>query len=249
MRFGVRLPLIYNIYQRYYFYLSRIFFGVFYEPEFKKLEILAKRNEDGIAVDVGSNVGLSVISLNKALGVRRFICFEPNPELAQQAKDRFRRYPRLSVEINQTALGAAPKTCDLLIPIINGVKLHGRALISSIGEVDWNQTISKRYKESWERFVVSCVTLDSYDVSPYLIKIDVEGGELEVLEGSRETIKRAKPIIFIECTETFKEVSLILNEFGYSAFELVNGAWVQSQGKCKNQVFVTAMNLNSNFLN
>lgn len=40
--------------------------------------------------------------------------------------------------------------------------------------------------------------LDSFDLSPDFIKLDVEGMELEVLMGGKETILRSKPLIMFE---------------------------------------------------
>ena len=42
------------------------------------------------------------------------------------------------------------------------------------------------------------ITIDSFAVKVDLIKLDVEGMELRVLEGGRHTIARDKPIIFLE---------------------------------------------------
>lgn len=66
---------------------------------------------------------------------------------------------------------------------------------------------------------VRCRTLDSYhleDVS--LIKIDVEGHEMEVLEGSLKTISRCKPTIYVENDRTGKEQDLcdFIESLGYS---------------------------------
>jgi hypothetical protein len=51
--------------------------------------------------------------------------------------------------------------------------------------------------------MLSCpsVTLDKFCLShrpPTLIKIDVEGGELEVLRGAREALVHHKPVLVIE---------------------------------------------------
>jgi hypothetical protein len=55
------------------------------------------------------------------------------------------------------------------------------------------------------------------------IKIDVEGSELEVLHGARETIKNNSPIILIELLNSHKNaehntimVTTFLEELGYS---------------------------------
>ena len=68
------------------------------------------------------------------------------------------------------------------------------------------------------------MTLDSFqfdDVS--LIKIDVEGHELEVLEGARDTIKRCKPVLYVESDRVSKveDLCYCLELYSYRMVEYV----------------------------
>lgn len=65
---------------------------------------------------------------------------------------------------------------------------------------------------------ISVTTLDAMEIrSPRLIKIDVEGSELCVLEGGRDTIRRWNPLILVELqTRTARSSArAFLGEFGY----------------------------------
>lgn len=52
--------------------------------------------------------------------------------------------------------------------------------------------------ESAKGSEVKVISIDSLNVSPGLIKIDVQGFEEEVIKGASETIKRCKPVLCVE---------------------------------------------------
>jgi hypothetical protein len=59
---------------------------------------------------------------------------------------------------------------------------------------------------------------DDLGLKPVAAKIDVEGLELDVLEGMRETLATAEPILMIECSEHTPEVVALLAEYGYRTY-------------------------------
>ncbi|WP_104761814.1 FkbM family methyltransferase, partial [Helicobacter cetorum] len=74
-----------------------------------------------------------------------------------------------------------------------------------------------------EKGVFKLIALDSINLKDYgferldFIKIDVENHEIEMLEGALETLKKYRPIIFIETFENNKDrVFSILDSLGYS---------------------------------
>ena len=64
-------------------------------------------------------------------------------------------------------------------------------------------------------------TLDSFNLRNIsFIKIDVEGYEINLLKGAYDTIKRDKPVIFIEKTITNdNDLVNFLNDLGYDIFK------------------------------
>jgi hypothetical protein len=55
---------------------------------------------------------------------------------------------------------------------------------------------------------------------PAVVKIDVEGAELAVLEGMRETIRRHRPAIICELHDTHREFVAFMEEAGYRLINL-----------------------------
>ena len=70
---------------------------------------------------------------------------------------------------------------------------------------------------------VKTETLDSVviqDRTPSLIKIDVEGHEIEVLQGGKNTLSKAKPLLIIESFPPKQSTVLsLLNELGYHSID------------------------------
>lgn len=64
---------------------------------------------------------------------------------------------------------------------------------------------------------VKLETLDSYNLEPDLIKIDVEGMESKVIKGAIETIKKFHPVLVVEHNDiqNIFETARLLNPLGY----------------------------------
>ena len=66
-----------------------------------------------------------------------------------------------------------------------------------------------------QTFAIDSVELERCD----LIKMDIEGMELEALEGARATIERHKPLLFVECVKVDTErLQQMLIDLGYRFF-------------------------------
>ena len=96
----------------------------------------------------------------------------------------------------------------LYTPQLNGRPIH--ALTSSNFEYI-KTSVARDFGESnmravtYDRHYVKCVPLDQLDLSPDIIKIDIEGQELLALTGLSNTIDRQRPIVMIEFTPTFSD--------------------------------------------
>lgn len=100
-------------------------------------------------------------------------------------------------------------------------------LKAAVGNVSGRCGIEKGKRNSGQSHVapkgnIPMITVDSLNVSPDLIKIDVEGYEYFVLLGAVETIKRSLPVICLEenglsqrYNVKFKQITDFMQKMGY----------------------------------
>lgn len=169
------------------------------EAELAILPSLARR--DAVSLDVGANWGMYTGALLPLS--RRVIAFEPNPNMARVLARSWRR-----ATVHRVALGAREGTETLSMPLMaNGAASTGFGTLTPIGA-------------QCETVQVQVCTLDSMLLSHVgFIKIDVEGFEMQVLDGAMVTINRERPNMLIEAANGEAASALVsrLAGLGYGA--------------------------------
>jgi FkbM family methyltransferase len=137
-----------------------------------------------VYVDVGANRGQVLGEAVRVAPDGSHIAFEPIPAVARELA---RAFP--GVDCRQLALGASPQTAEFC---------HFRNLDGWSG-LRRSPEISDAQGEP-EYITVKVSTLDAEigERTPHLIKIDVEGAELAVLEGAHGVLSQTKPLIIFE---------------------------------------------------
>jgi FkbM family methyltransferase len=133
-------------------------------------------------LDVGSNLGLySVLAARLAGESGRTICFEPDALLYSALCQNLVANGLERVETHAVGLGAAPAKLEFHRSIINSGDNH-------LGE-----QASELFRRST---TISVVRLDDYlpDLEADLMKIDVQGWELNVLHGMARTLARNRAL-------------------------------------------------------
>ena len=145
--------------------------------EHRMLRDMARRT-DGLVVDAGANIGNHTLYLC-ARGLE-VVAFEPDPVLALSIafSGEINRFEHLRVE--PVALGSERTTARLVAGPDGNV--GGQSL--KVG-----------------RAGVKVVTLDDYGLAPATIKIDVEGMEMNVLYGAKQTIADHRPLLYVEAQD------------------------------------------------
>lgn len=150
-----------------------------YEVMFFKLVL----RPGDIALDVGANIGVLTVPMAQAVGALGAIhAFEPQREIHELLRTNLAQNGLTQVTPHRSAVGAAagsirvpPRDYD------DAENFGGVALGGDQGEE------------------VPVVTVDSLQLPRLrLMKIDVEGMEIDVLKGARDTIRLCEPAIYVE---------------------------------------------------
>lgn len=160
-------------------------------------------------VDIGANIGLySVIAAHCVGPTGRVFAFEPQQGLAERFWENMKLNRLDNVIHEPVALGRTPGTATLfqLSGDDGRATLRLRPEERSVGRV---AVVTVR--------TLSDVLREHEVVSVDGMKIDVEGGELDVLEGSQDWMTVAPPrFIIFEC------IKMLLARFGHRSQDLID---------------------------
>jgi FkbM family methyltransferase len=167
-------------------------------------------------VDVGAYDGLiSLVAAHAVGGAGRVYSFEPNPEAFARLQCLAHAYGLARIHMENCAVAAEDGTAVLYVP-----------------ECATGATLSEKspFTQSATRQTCRVRTLDAFwreqpeTAPPTLIKIDVEGAELDVLAGAQTLLASSTPpMVIFEASDlnaatfgrTVDDVLNLLSKFGY----------------------------------
>jgi FkbM family methyltransferase len=189
------------------------------------LEILKMRRRhfgDGVfAIDCGANIGVHTIEYAKTMsGWGSVLGFEAQERLYYALAGNVALNNCFNASVTLAAVGG--EDGELRIPVPDYFKPM------SFGSLELRELKNKQeigqpidYSDSKLR-PVKIVRIDSYNFERVdLIKIDVEGMDIEVLRGATKTLNRCKPILSVEHGKVdFEELTRLLSVHGYVQYNL-----------------------------
>lgn len=163
----------------------------------------------GTALDVGAWYGPWSYWLARCFA--RVHAFEPNPDLARSLT---RGLPS-NVSVHPVAASDQSGTAQLTVPL-GGRGTEGRARLGHLDDGGRPVTVETR-------------RLDDFGFEDVrVVKIDVEGHELDVLRGAQDLLARWRPMLVVELEYRYADVDAsldLLRSFGYRGWVLVDGSW------------------------
>jgi len=188
------------------------FLGRYYEHGVQKVLDLAL-TPGARFVDIGANIGMITLHARALVGARGYVdAFEPNPECCALIRTHLAINGIDNVTLH--ACGLSDQADELLLNLTSDHS--GTATLAPVGDV--------------KRSIAVKVGVADELLAPQppvdVIKIDVEGFELRVLNGLTRILENDRPIVITELIEaqlnraatTVADVSAFLQSRGYAAF-------------------------------
>ncbi|MGB8214535.1 MAG: FkbM family methyltransferase [Anaerolineales bacterium] len=218
--FDIKVKLITKDYA-----VSKVIFTDSYEREtisFLKRIILP----EDIIYDIGANIGYYSLIFSRLVGPKGWVhSFEPSEREFLLLAENVNLNSFNNVYLNQLAISEFSGIIEMSISEKPAYGAYNTIGVPTHGSVE---------KEIFRKETIRTTTLDDYSSvynvqKPSIIKIDVEGGELNVLKGGRNLFSREdSPILVLEiCEATLKgfgivpnQVLNLLKEYSYNLFSI-----------------------------
>lgn len=158
-------------------------YGEWAENEIAFLKALLRPGDR--LVDVGANVGTHAVPLARAVGASgRAVAIEPQEEVARLLRWNLASNGLSNAEVVHAAVGR--ETGTVLFPKLD---YSLRRNVGSVAAVEGGDGVETR------RVTLDSLGLDRCD----LLKLDVEGAELEALRGGLGLLEKCRPAVYMEC--------------------------------------------------
>lgn len=145
-------------------------------------------------LDIGANIGVMTVHLAKRFPDSHILAFEPMPCNIRTFQRVVRHYKFKHVTLLQTALGNQTGEVNMILPTEKKVRMHGLSHVVDSSIKDFV------HGEVHRAPLARLDDIRELEGLPPIggIKIDVENYEFFVLEGGLSTIRRYRPVIYIE---------------------------------------------------
>jgi FkbM family methyltransferase len=169
-----------------------------------------------LLIDVGANTGYWAASFLEVFPNTQVEGFEPDYRASKKHKDRFLSFS--NVNLHKFALSSAAGSQDFIMRETNTFSGFDEYAVSPDSVNIQTSEVSKVEKCRLDDVPLK---LNGYD--KVVLKVDVQGHELEVLKGSMETLKAIDIIMielsfaveYIDIDPSFSEISALLNNSGH----------------------------------
>lgn len=193
--------------------------GIFYE--YNLLKVLGNLHEDGsVIIDVGANLGNHTVFFAGVLkaDVLAFEASTLNSALLQANIEL--NCLQTKVKVYSCALGAHFGTITIAMKLPDNYGSFAQVPVSFSEKSE----LADSYHQVEVHTIDSIVSSGEVNQRVSVLKVDVEGMELDVLQGAEKLIEKHKPAVSVECAtySEFDEIKSWMESRGYYVFDVFN---------------------------
>jgi FkbM family methyltransferase len=160
-----------------------------------------------VLYDIGANIGFFSLVAARIVGDSGLVyAFDPVPANAAGIGENTRLNGFANVEVIQAGVSASSGSGSLYVP-------PDASAFARLGEP------SAVVPSGVERLEVRTVAIDEFVAAgarpPTVVKIDVEGGELDVVKGMGATLREHRPVVICEVHGRARQFRETISGFGY----------------------------------
>jgi len=188
-----------------------------HEKDFYGMLLVCKNDKNLAILDIGANLGISILGFRQLGFKNKILAFEPNYYLYKNFLKKISKQDK-NVQVKNFALGNKNQNKFFYMPYYKSKFVH---YFSSFDRAYIVRSLKMTFPKIHRNFflkkkLIKCRTFDSLilNVKPHFVKIDTEGFDEFVLTGLKKTIKKFRPIFLIEYNkEYFSSVLKILDTY------------------------------------
>ncbi|HVY12087.1 MAG TPA: FkbM family methyltransferase [Alphaproteobacteria bacterium] len=163
--------------------VSLIVYGEYSEAEWRMIDRFLEPGN--VAMDVGANIGAFTVPMARKVGpAGRVLCFEPQPYAAELLNLNLSANGLANVALHNFGLSSCQEQREAELPVYTKEGNFGGVCFINAGK-----GLAAEFKRLDDVF-----TLPRLD----FIKLDIEGMENDMLMGAFSTLKRTKPVMYVE---------------------------------------------------
>lgn len=194
-----------------------LYFNISNHVDFDRRMLYSLIREDYVCFDIGANIGETTLNFAQLAKNGKVYSFEPVPFLYERLTTNVGLNTFKNIELHNLAI--SDNSDDLFFEAPKNRNSSGISLTKE------NSNTSMRVASNTLDEFVSSKQIEKID----FIKIDVEGFENYVINGAKQTLKKFKPMLFVEIDNRYlipkntsekKLLTQLQQEFSYTLYRI-----------------------------
>jgi FkbM family methyltransferase len=209
-------PLLHKLYIKTYFFYKKFFEAKNAIKMIQDISNLKKIEENQIIIDVGAHIGFFSLFFAKNFPGARIYSFEPEDSNRKTLMSIIKRKSSRNIQVFQNAIhNCDTEDSEFVLKIDKNHSGNHKVTTIDSSLIDYQRI----------RVSMLDTLFEAEKNKIYLIKIDTQGNELNVIKGALQIIKKSKPIIILE--HEFKNTDYdmeylirFMKNIGYDHYEI-----------------------------